>query len=1089
MKKVLCVLLVGLMLFTSVPLIVFAESSYETNKEVSYNASNALGSILSNAINNSSEETENNNGYGVFGIEFNLETVDVSLSAPDYATVVVAVYEEETKKMVTSGKSDVNSDTDVVTVSLGDYDLPDYFIIKVFILDYNNAPVCEAYENKEYTKVFEEFFAKNIFDFDEEKVISLNNDIETNFAVVSENAKVIKSVAGKNIVVTDNYEKGLYVLENADDSIKSLKRGDTFYYVYGDGAEDYILTKVGKVKTEGKFTTVAADSNCQISDLFSYIDINTSKQPSTSTFAFDDDSGDEDINKLYKFISGKKKFEDENGYLSFSVEGDVIFHLSFYYDFELFETDKYEFEYWVSVLAYADVEANLNTSFEKTFELVEKSISVFTGLDLVVKLDVTITFEASITAKGEIVFTMKNGASATQKGYSKIQEKPTLLLNVDIEGDFAFHFIPELTVGVKVLKVFHADMNVPVDFSTEGTLFVATTPEELIMHSCATCIDGTIDINVQLKITVNFGVDDDVDMKIVDIKPVDVEFHLGNYYISIDNEGKLKFGFGKCPNKIIADGICGDNIVWNFYGDGTLELKGTGDMWNYHNGESHRRTPWYDFRGDIKKVEIEKKITNIGDSAFGDLVNLKSVNIPDTVTHIGGSAFNGCTSLEKIKLHNDITYIGSSAFKECNRLRDFDIPDKIKTIDKECFYNCDSFVSIEIPDGVESIGVNAFCGCASLKEIKIPDSVTEIGNSAFRSCESLISVDLPDNLTDIAQCMFTDCASLKNVSIPNSVKSIAYQAFYQCISLKSIILPSGLTIICDYAFAGSGLETITIPDSVTDIQAYAFCECNSLLDITLSNNLKNISGYLFYGCDSLADIIIPEGVESIDERAFCGAANFTYVSLPSTLKTVSKEAFYANNLTYVDYAGTRDDWEKIDIHKTQLHLNDLVSCNGDNNNAISLMLCNDDYAVAKALMVQNSYNETLTSATIGDSYVIIIVRDKDAEDLLSRENLLYIDQKTAETEIIEFDFVIDESITEYDVVYFDAFIHTHSYVGVVTKATCTEDGYTTYICSCGDSYVTDEVSSYGHDYTFSVTKEPTHLEKGVKTFTCECGAS
>ena len=42
--------------------------------------------------------------------------------------------------------------------------------------------------------------------------------------------------------------------------------------------------------------------------------------------------------------------------------------------------------------------------------------------------------------------------------------------------------------------------------------------------------------------------------------------------------------------------------------------------------------------------------------------------------------------------------------------------------------------------------------------------------------------------------------------------------------------------------------------------------------------------------------------------------------------------------------------------------------------------------------------------------------------------------------------------------------HTHSYEAAVTDPTCTEGGYTTYTCACGDSYVADEVDALGHDY-------------------------
>lgn len=42
--------------------------------------------------------------------------------------------------------------------------------------------------------------------------------------------------------------------------------------------------------------------------------------------------------------------------------------------------------------------------------------------------------------------------------------------------------------------------------------------------------------------------------------------------------------------------------------------------------------------------------------------------------------------------------------------------------------------------------------------------------------------------------------------------------------------------------------------------------------------------------------------------------------------------------------------------------------------------------------------------------------------------------------------------------------HTHNYSSAVTAPTCTEQGYTTYSCSCGDSYVSDYVDANGHMY-------------------------
>ena len=67
--------------------------------------------------------------------------------------------------------------------------------------------------------------------------------------------------------------------------------------------------------------------------------------------------------------------------------------------------------------------------------------------------------------------------------------------------------------------------------------------------------------------------------------------------------------------------------------------------------------------------------------------------------------------------------------------------------------------------------------------------------------------------------------------------------------------------------------------------------------------------------------------------------------------------------------------------------------------------------------------------------------------------------------------------------------HSHSHEAVVTAPTCTQDGYTTYTCSCGDSYVADEVAATGHNYEAVVTA-PTPSAQGYTTHTCTiCGDS
>ena len=64
--------------------------------------------------------------------------------------------------------------------------------------------------------------------------------------------------------------------------------------------------------------------------------------------------------------------------------------------------------------------------------------------------------------------------------------------------------------------------------------------------------------------------------------------------------------------------------------------------------------------------------------------------------------------------------------------------------------------------------------------------------------------------------------------------------------------------------------------------------------------------------------------------------------------------------------------------------------------------------------------------------------------------------------------------------------HVHSYEAAVTAPTCTEQGYTTYSCSCGDRYITAYVSAQGHIYGQWYTEmEATCIRNGQQRRDCQ----
>lgn len=70
--------------------------------------------------------------------------------------------------------------------------------------------------------------------------------------------------------------------------------------------------------------------------------------------------------------------------------------------------------------------------------------------------------------------------------------------------------------------------------------------------------------------------------------------------------------------------------------------------------------------------------------------------------------------------------------------------------------------------------------------------------------------------------------------------------------------------------------------------------------------------------------------------------------------------------------------------------------------------------------------------------------------------------------------------------------HNHNYAATSTVApTCTKEGYTTYICTCGVSYTDNVVSATGHSWgDWTTTVEATSEAEGQQTRTCAtCGAA
>ena len=148
----------------------------------------------------------------------------------------------------------------------------------------------------------------------------------------------------------------------------------------------------------------------------------------------------------------------------------------------------------------------------------------------------------------------------------------------------------------------------------------------------------------------------------------------------------------------------------------TVTLTGSGDMpdWDYQYSDN----PSPLAGSDVRTVVITDGITSIGDYAFYHCAALESVMIPAGVTRIGKSAFEACEALAAIDVAP-----GNPVYHSAGNCL-------IKTEEKTLIVGCKSSV-IPTDGSVTKIGVEAFSECHNLAAIVIPDCVTEIGENAF----------------------------------------------------------------------------------------------------------------------------------------------------------------------------------------------------------------------------------------------------------------------------------------------------------------------------------------------------------------------
>ena len=329
--------------------------------------------------------------------------------------------------------------------------------------------------------------------------------------------------------------------------------------------------------------------------------------------------------------------------------------------------------------------------------------------------------------------------------------------------------------------------------------------------------------------------------------------------------------------------------------------------------------------GDKTEVVIPgeingKKVTTIGDRAFGECTSLTGVTIPEGVTGIGNRAFNDCTSLTSVTIPEGVTSIGDDAFELCVNLTSISLPKSLTSIGSWGF-SATGLTSITIPENVRSIGCEAFYACTKLKKVVLPEGITRISSRTFAMCSNLTDITIPDSVTSIDEGAFCGCDKLDSIVIPDSVIEIDVRKKGEPLNVNRwSAFSRGVTIICSknsaaYKYAKdnnlpikllSGKENPSDDSKQNNItpakKGTTLIVSSKKLKVKVtSSSKKNPTVTVTKITDKKAKkLTIPATVKvkgvtykvtAVSDKAFKGNKKLTTVTIGSNVTKIGKEAF------------------------------------------------------------------------------------------------------------------------------------------------------------------------------------------------------
>ncbi|MCR5781383.1 MAG: carboxypeptidase regulatory-like domain-containing protein [Clostridia bacterium] len=1028
MKRVISVLLALLILTATLPLSVFAGAEGDDTAASMYTDSydlsgiDGVGNVLVKAA--SADEEPDDVSYSFSYLSVTGKTASVGLNNSEACTLVVAVYSEEDGQMLGSGNKEIAANTFETTVEIKIDEMPEYFILKAFMLDENMMALCKPFSVIEYSEQFAIFDRKTVDDFDDSVIINFDEREDENFAVLVDGAKETVSSADNNTLVSYDKETGKYVFSNCDDSLTSLSEGDVLEFGTDD---DLYLLKVKSVKVSGSTVTVTEDQDASHSDYFQYIDIDLSSAPDGSDITVDMTNADDNIvydgiaqwdNEETASLNPKMKAElvdvddtwsselkwtilekylvgDEDSDFSVKVSGEIKaaldFNIRIYYDANW----EWRWDFWNSYSDYFYCQVRIDFKITGSVTLTGAvahdfklgEIDFVTPAGIIIDVDVNLHVEASLSVSIVIDFiTITVGFRYDEEsGFRNLCSGPEIKLLPKLEGNAEIKVGVKLGPGISFVKVIEislepeggAKLTLNADTLDPAELLKITKPDSI--HTCAylNCFNGDIRLYLSCDLTGR------IFNKSKDIKIApECTWKLCDCNLKIV---PFKFSLSLCPNTAYR---C--DITVTDTDDNPLE-----------NVSVNAATGLCDADGNNKYEETETVTDENGKTVF---------YFPSGVHNVTFSAEGYPDQTVSIHVLQDT-----------------------KTIDikmKKSGYSATGKV-VDEDDGTALSGV-------TVKIIRDSDGTSQTTTTddggGFRF------------FVEEGRYHFEFYANNYESKVIDSYISDAWDA-------GIIKIKKNTNRLRQYKGHYYQVFDVTLPWG----EAKSFCE--------------NLGGHLLCIEDSgeqeFVNTLINDGTK---EFYWIGGyrveREWFWITEPGSAMTYTNWAEdEPKSILYPD--GEYKNEDSIELYRSGEWNDEEHDGAGSSPSRLTQhgLICEWDRKPQQNNILNNQktkaplrdeliYTAEYDKALVGAEYVLLVVRDATEGDLFIDDNLLYIDQITATEETVKFNYVLSEEIPGATALIFgpdrDSHVHTFSKWTIQKPATLSEEGLKIHTCIvCG----------------------------------------